>query len=129
VHGAQGWRCVLEPVIDHCRRRRLALYFRGDAAFAKPELYELLLESERTGCAIRLPANSVLQERIAHLLTPPLGRPPKKPQIFHDVSGPRSCLPPRPGREARPSLASGLSRPNWTTDASLSCFAMRRTEH
>src|SRR3712207_1343602 len=64
------------------RGRGLVLYFRGDAAFAKPELYELL-EAEGIGYAIRLPANPVLQERIAHLLTRPVGRPPKKPQVFH----------------------------------------------
>jgi Transposase DDE domain group 1 len=58
----------------------LALYFRGDAAFAKPELYELL-EAEDYGYAIRLPANAVLQERIGHRLTRPVGRPPKKPQV------------------------------------------------
>src|SRR4051794_5311287 len=29
------------------------------------------------------PANAVLQERISHLLTRPVGRPPKKPQVFH----------------------------------------------
>src|SRR4051794_29611063 len=34
------------------------------------------------GYAIRLPANRVLQERIGHLLTRPVGRPPKKPQVF-----------------------------------------------
>jgi len=64
------------------RERGLPLWFRGDAAFAKPELYELL-ESEGIGYAIRLPANPVLQERIGHLLTRPVGRPPKKPQAFH----------------------------------------------
>jgi hypothetical protein len=81
VHSAEGWRAVLEPVIARYRGCRLALYFRGDAAFAKPELYELL-EAEDIGYAIRLPANPVLQERISHLLTRPVGRPPKKPQIF-----------------------------------------------
>ena len=81
VHSAEGWREVLEPVIARYRERGLALYFRGDAAFAKPELYELL-EAEGIGYAIRLPANSVLQERIGHLLTRPVGRPPKKPQVF-----------------------------------------------
>jgi hypothetical protein len=35
------------------------------------------------GYTIRLPANAVLQERIGHLLTRPVGRPPKKPQVFH----------------------------------------------
>jgi hypothetical protein len=82
VHSAEGWRLVLEPVIARYRQRGLALYFRGDAAFAKPELYELL-EAEDIGYAIRLPANAVLQGRIAHLLTRPVGRPPKRPQAFH----------------------------------------------
>jgi hypothetical protein len=82
VHSAEDWRSVLVPVIARYRRRGLALYFRGDAAFAKPELYELL-EDEGIGYAIRLPANPVLQERIGHLLTRPVGRPPKRPQVFH----------------------------------------------
>jgi hypothetical protein len=82
VHSADGWRAVLEPVIARYRERGLDLYFRGDAGFAKPEVYELL-EAEDIGYAIRLPANPVLQERIAHLLTRPVGRPPKKPQVFH----------------------------------------------
>src|SRR5688572_1918980 len=80
VHSAEGWREVLEPVMARYRGRGLALYFRGDAAFAKPELYELL-EADGIGYAIRLPANAVLQERIGHLLTRPVGRPPKKPQV------------------------------------------------
>ena len=77
VHSAEGWREVLEPVIARYRERRLPLWFRGDAAFAKPELYELL-EAEGIGYAIRLPANRVLQERIGHLLTRPVGRPPRQ---------------------------------------------------
>src|ERR671933_2078258 len=81
VHSAEGWRAVLEPVIARYRERGCALYFRGDAGFAKPELYELL-EAEEMGYAIRLPANTVLQERIGHLLSRPVGRPPKKPQMF-----------------------------------------------
>jgi hypothetical protein len=82
VHSAEGWREVLEPVIARYRGCGLALYFRGDAAFAKPEIYELL-EAEGYGYAIRLPANAVLQERIGHLLTRPVGRPSKGPQVFH----------------------------------------------
>jgi hypothetical protein len=38
-------------------------YFRGDAAFANPEIYECL-EAEDMGYAIRLPANRVLQDKI-----------------------------------------------------------------
>src|SRR5215204_115549 len=81
VHSAEGWRSVLVPVSARYRGRGLARYFRGDAAFAKPELYALL-EAEGIGYTIRLPANCVLQERIAHLLTRPVGRPPRKPQVF-----------------------------------------------
>jgi hypothetical protein len=51
------------------------LYFRGDAAFANPEMYEFL-EAERIGYTIRLPANKVLQRRIGYLLKRPVGRPP-----------------------------------------------------
>src|SRR3954467_9933649 len=74
VHSAEDWEEVLEPVIARYRERGCALYFRGDAAFAKPELYELL-EAEGISYAIRLPANGILQERIGHLLTRPVGRP------------------------------------------------------
>jgi hypothetical protein len=81
VHSADEWRSVLAPVIARYRGRGFALYFRGDAPFAKPEIYELL-EAEGMGYAVRLPANPVLQERIGHLLTRPVGRPPKKPQVF-----------------------------------------------
>ena len=81
AHSAEGWRSVLEPVIARYRERGLPLWFRGDAAFAKPELYELL-EAEEIGYAIRMSANQVLQERIGHLLTRPVGRPPMKPQAF-----------------------------------------------
>ena len=63
------------------RSGSLPLWFRGDAAFAKPQLYELL-EAEEISYAIRLPANPVLQEGIGHLLTRPVGRPPNKPQVF-----------------------------------------------
>jgi hypothetical protein len=64
------------------RERGVALYFRADAAFAKPEAYELL-EAEGIRYAIRLPANQVLQERIGYLLKRPVGRPPKKPIVSY----------------------------------------------
>jgi hypothetical protein len=51
------------------------LYFRGDAAFASPEMYDFL-EAEEIGYTIRLPANSILQSRIGYLLKRPVGRPP-----------------------------------------------------
>ena len=75
VHSADGWRAVLEPVIVRYRDRVKRLYFRGDAAFANPEIYEFL-EAEGMGYAIRLPANRVLQDKIGYLLKRPAGRPP-----------------------------------------------------
>jgi hypothetical protein len=67
-------------VIARYRERGVDLYFRADAAFAKPEIYELL-EHEGIRYAIRLPANQVLQRRIGPLLTRPVGRPPRKPIV------------------------------------------------
>src|SRR4051812_48091228 len=69
VHSADGWRALLEPVIARYRGIVKHLYFRGDAAFANPGVYELL-EAEGASYTIRLPANPVLQDKIGHLLTP-----------------------------------------------------------
>jgi hypothetical protein len=69
---AEVW-AKLDAVLARYRERGVDLYFRADAAFAKPEVYELL-EQEGIHYAIRLPANQVLQRRIEHLLTRPLGR-------------------------------------------------------
>ena len=75
VHSADGWRGVLEPVVARYRTSKLRRYFRGDAAFAAPDIYEFL-EAEGYKYTIRLKANAILQESIAHLLTRPVGRPP-----------------------------------------------------
>jgi hypothetical protein len=82
VHSAEGWREVLEPVVARYRDKLKRRYFRADAAFASPEVYEFL-EAEGYGYAIRLPANAVLQRRIAHLLTRPVGRPPHEVRRFY----------------------------------------------
>ena len=74
VHSADGWRVVLEPVVARYRDTVKRLYFRGDAAFASPEIYEFL-EAEGMGYAIRLPANSILQSKIGYLPKRPVGRP------------------------------------------------------
>jgi hypothetical protein len=77
VHSAEGWREVLEPVVARYRGKVRRRYFRADAAFAAPEVYTFL-EAESFRYAIRLPANAVLQRRIAHLLKRPVGRPPNE---------------------------------------------------
>ena len=38
VHSADGWRKVLEPVVARYKERDLRRYFRGDAAFASPDI-------------------------------------------------------------------------------------------
>ena len=75
VHSADGWREVLEPVVARYRNKMRRRFFRGDAAFANPEIYEFL-EAEGFKYTIRLPANPVLQESIGWLLRRPVGRPP-----------------------------------------------------
>jgi hypothetical protein len=82
VHSADGWRAVLEPVVARYRGKVKRLYFRADAAFAGPEIYEFL-EARGIKYAIRLPANRVLQESIAFLLRRPVGRPPHEVRRFH----------------------------------------------
>ena len=82
VHSAHGWREVLDPVVARYRGRALRRLLRGDAAFALPDVYEYL-EAEGFQYAIRLPANQVLQNRIAHLLTRPVGRPPHYVRRFY----------------------------------------------
>ena len=82
VHSADGWRAVLEPVVARYRSVVKRLYFRGDAAFANPEIYEFL-EAERIGYTIRLPANRMLQDRIGYLLKRPVGRPPEEVRRYY----------------------------------------------
>ena len=82
VHSAHGWRDVLEPVVARYRDRKRRRYFRGDAAFASPDIYEYL-EAEGYTYVIRLKANAVLQKSIAHLLTRPAGRPPNHVRRYY----------------------------------------------
>ena len=82
VHSAHGWREVLEPVVARYRERNIRRYFRGDAAFALPDLYEFL-EADNYKYVIRLKANKVLQECIDHLLTRPVGRPPNHVRRYY----------------------------------------------
>ena len=82
VHSGDNWRTVLEPVIARYRGSVKRLYFRGDAAFGNPEMYEYL-EAEGIAYAIRLPANRVLQERIGYLLKRPVGRPPHEVRRYY----------------------------------------------
>jgi hypothetical protein len=80
VHSAKDWREVLESVVARYRGLEVPFYFRADAAFANPEIYEFM-EAEGYGYAIRHPANEVLQREIEPLLTRPVGRPSNAPHV------------------------------------------------
>ncbi len=129
VHYADDRESVLKPVVVRYKGRKVRLYFRGDAAFASPEMYKFL-EAEGFLHAIRLPKNQILQESIAHLLTRPVGRPPnhvrrsyasfsyqagslgKKRRVVAKVEWHPGELVPRVGLDPlRGSSVTNLSRP------------------
>ncbi len=84
VSSADDWHSVLEPIVARYRDGDIRRFFRGDAAFARPELYEYL-ELEGYLYAIRLPANEVPYREIEPFLTRPVGRPPNRPIVwYHD---------------------------------------------
>lgn len=82
VHSADDWRSLLEPIVNRYRGYDLLRFFRGDAAFANPEIYRYL-EAEGYFYAIRLRENPILHEKVEHMLTRPVGRPPKKPIVLY----------------------------------------------
>ena len=63
VHSADRWKELLEPIVARYERKTVRQYFRGDAAFAKPEIYEYL-GGEGLFVCHPVPANQVLQEKI-----------------------------------------------------------------
>jgi hypothetical protein len=105
VHSADDWEGVLKPVVVRYKGRKVRLYFRGDAAFASPKIYDYL-EAEGFLYAIRLSTNQVLQECIAHLLTRPVGRPPNHVRVVAKVEWHPGELVPRVG-----FIVTNLSRP------------------
>ena len=80
VYSSDDWKSVLEPVVVRYRDKQMIRYFRGDAAFADPDIYGFL-EAENYFYAIRLKGNNILYDHIEHLLTRPVGRPPHKPIV------------------------------------------------
>jgi len=82
VHSAHEWRDVLEPVVARYRDKLLRRHFRGDAAIPLPGISDFL-ESEGFTYAIRLPANKMPQDSIAHLLKHPIGRLPTDVRRYH----------------------------------------------
>ena len=83
VHSAHRWQQVMDPILSRYAATGVRRYFRADAAFAKPDIYEYL-EERQVLYAMRLPGNEVLQREIAPLLRRPVGRTPKHPVIRYD---------------------------------------------
>ena len=73
----------MDPILSRYGATGVRRYFRADAAFAKPDIYEYL-EERHVLYAIRLPGNEVLQREIVPLLRRRVGRPPKRPVILYD---------------------------------------------
>jgi hypothetical protein len=82
VHSAENREEALLPEIERQQKRGKEVMFRADAAFAKPELYEALEESD-VKYAIRIRANDGLVRDVAELLTRPVGRPSHKPVVWY----------------------------------------------
>ena len=80
VHNAKDWNELLLPEIERPQAAGKQVTFRGDAAFAKPEIYE---SSEERGVqyAIRIPANKSLELAIEDILFRSPGRPGRKPLV------------------------------------------------
>jgi hypothetical protein len=70
------------PEVERQQQQGKEVVFRADAAFAKPQIYEALEESD-VKYAIRLPANDNLEQNIAELLIRPVGRPSYKPLVWY----------------------------------------------
>lgn len=86
VHSADGWRVLLEPIVERYRAAGKKLYFRADAAFSSPDMYEYC-EDNKILYAMRIKANNRLYDHVEHLMTRPVGRPSLKPKVFyHDFT-------------------------------------------
>ena len=69
VHSAEDWRLVLEPVVVRYRDKKLKRYFRADAAFASPGVYDFL-EAEKPVCDPPRRQHSPLIKWLFPALTP-----------------------------------------------------------
>jgi len=86
VSSADGWRELLDPIVKRYAESGLRKQFRGDAGFARPEIYEYLEEHDFL-YAIRLPANAVLGREIEpHMARPEILQPGHPVVTYHDFA-------------------------------------------
>ena len=72
VHSAHGALEMLSPIVERYRKHFKRFWLRGDAAFAKPELYAYC-EAKRMTYFIRLKSNNTLKKLIEPHLERPTG--------------------------------------------------------
>ena len=104
---------MIRAIIPHSpdQLERLRRYFRADAAFAKPEVYEFL-EERCVLYALRFPSNEVLGWEIQHLLRRPVRRPPKQPIIWYNDAQCQAGSWDRPGGMTMRHICRGVSGEN-----------------
>ena len=74
VHSADGVLDFIRPLVERYRKRFKLFWFRGDAAFALPRVYDYC-EQERVTYFIRLPMNETLRKIVEPEVTNrPVGR-------------------------------------------------------
>ena len=91
VHSAEHWDELLLPEIERQQAAGKQVVFRGDAAFAKAEIYEAL-EERGVDYAIRIPANKSLELETKDTLFRPPGRPSTKPLVRYLLGASRYHL-------------------------------------
>jgi hypothetical protein len=69
VHSVDDWRGVLEPVVARHRDQNIQRFFRADAAFARPKVYEFL-EAEAYRYTIPRRLFQAILEQIRRLKVP-----------------------------------------------------------
>jgi len=85
VSSAEGWRELLDPIVRRYAQSGLRKQFRGDAGFARPEIYEYLEEHDFL-YAIRLPGNAVLEKLVGPHLERPEAPGSGAPVVsYHDL--------------------------------------------
>ncbi len=115
-----GGRGVLQLVVERYRERGLRRCFRGDAAFAAPEIHEFP-ETEGDRYTIRLKADAILRQSIACLPTRPVGRlpdhmiRPMPASAIRQAHGTRSVGSSSGSNDIRANVsrASASSSPGW----------------
>jgi len=125
VHSADGWENVLKPVVARYRGKPSRIYFRADAGFANPDVYEYL-EGQGIKYAIRLPANRILQERIGYLLKRPVGRPSLDVRREGRQPRPLCRIPDGGGRDPEKPLCRRLAAHRRTAAAAGRTDSVKR---